>query len=148
MISVANLLKVKTGSQVHSITSEHSTYEALQMMAEHNIGCIAVMDGDELKGLLTERDYARRIVLEGKKSRNTPVGETMNPDFHAIEADTPVEKCMEIMTRNRARYLPVMKKRKLVAILSIGDVVKALLQLQESNIDLLERMVTGQEYGS
>lgn len=148
MITVKTLLQNKPSQVLHEIGPDQTTYEALQMMAEHNIGCVAVKEKGQLIGLLTERDYARRIVLEGKKSRNTPVRETMNAEFFPIEENTPVEECMAKMTEKRARYLPVMSKGELVSVLSIGDVVKSLLKLQEANIEFLERMVTGQEYGS
>ena len=148
MITAKTLLQNKRSQALHEISPDQTTYEALQLMAEHNIGCVVVLEEGKLIGLLTERDYARRIVLEGKKSRNTAVRETMNPDFYPIEEDTSIEECMTKMTEKRARYLPVMSKGKVVAVLSIGDVVNSLLKLQDANIEFLERMVTGQEYGS
>ncbi|MCC5790627.1 MAG: CBS domain-containing protein [Opitutales bacterium] len=148
MITVKTLLQTKPSQALYEIGPDQTTYEALQVMADHNIGCVAVREEGRLIGLLTERDYARRIVLEGKKSRNTPVRETMNPDFYPIDEHTTIEECMTKMTEKRARYLPVMREGKLVAVLSIGDVVNSLIKLQDANIEFLERMVTGQEYGS
>lgn len=146
-ITVEELLRGKKEATLHTISPEQTTYDALKLMAEFNIGCVAVMENDRLIGLLTERDYARRIVLQGKMSRQTPVRDTMNATFYAVAPNTGLEQCLQYMTEHRARYLPVMDVDKLIGILSIGDVIKTLLQISQSNVELLERFVTGKEYG-
>ena len=102
-----------------------------------------VMSEDTLVGVLTEREYARRIVLEGKTSRHTPVKDTMNQNFKAVSHDTTLERCMTLMTENRTRYLPVLNDGKLTGLISVGDVVKNLMAEQRANIDHLEQYITG-----
>lgn len=143
MAIVSHILDTKNGAHLQTITPEKSTYEALQMMAKYDIGAILVMDGETLVGVLTEREYARRIVLEGKTSRHTPVKDTMNKNFSAVSHDTTLERCMTLMTDKRTRYLPVLKNDKLAGLISIGDVVKNLMAEQRANIDHLEHYITG-----
>ena len=146
-LTVEQLLREKKEQRLYTVQPDQTTYDALKIMADNNIGCVAVMENDRLIGLLTERDYARRIVLEGKKSRSTPVRETMNPTYYAVAPSTNLEQCLQYMTQHRARYLPVMEVDRLIGLLSIGDVIKTLLSLSQSNVELLERFVSGKEYG-
>lgn len=143
MAIVSQLLESKNRPTLHTITPEKSTYEALQMMAKYDVGAILVLSSDTLVGVLTEREYARRIVLEGKTSRHTPVQDTMNRHFTAVSPDTTLDQCMELMTAKRTRYLPVLENDKLIGLISIGDVVKTLMAEQSLNIAHLEHYITG-----
>ena len=148
MSTVRQLLEHKNRPEIHSIAPDRTTYEALQIMADHEIGAVAVLDGQgNLQGLLTERDYARRIVLEGKKSRHTPVRDTMRTKLSPVHPDTSIRECMSLMTRNKERYLPVMEGSRLIGLVSIGDVIKTMLIEQESNVEHLTRYITGGDYG-
>jgi len=143
MLTVRQLLAAKPSGDVHSIDPDRSTYEALQMMAEHNIGAVLVRSGGELLGILTEREYARRIALEGKKSRHTPVRDTMNPNLVTVGPDTTLDECMNLMTDERTRYLPVLEDGRLVGLISIGDVVKGIIEEQRININQLQTYING-----
>lgn len=147
MATVRQILEGKQRRELYWIEPERTTYEALQIMAEADIGAVAVLDSGKLIGLLTEREYARRIVLEGKKSRNTPVRDTMNKNLMAVTPDTTVEECMRIMTDKHIRYLPVIEDGKLTGLISIGDVVKTVIALQQANLEHMERYIAGGEYG-
>ncbi len=142
MTSVLQLLEPKS-KQLITISPERSTYEALQLMAQHDIGAILVMEQDRFVGLLTEREYARRIVLHGKTSRHTPVRDTMNRDLLTVPPEASIEECMSLMTEKRIRYLPVLEKDHLIGLISIGDVVKHIIQEQSAHLDHLQRYITG-----
>lgn len=143
MMTVRQLLDSKAHANLFTITPDRTTYEALQLMAENDVGAVLVLSGGQLVGIITEREYARRIVLQGKKSRHTPVGETMNRDVITVTPDMPLEHCMELMTENRTRYLPVIDHDLLIGLISIGDVLKNLLAEHRLNIAHLERYITG-----
>ena len=147
MATVRQILESKKPRVIVTVEPEKTTYEALQLMAEHDIGCVAVLEGGKLIGLLTEREYARRIVLEGKKSRSTPVRETMLSKLLVVDPDKTVEDCMKLMTEKHIRYLPVIDEGRFVGLISVGDVVKAVIAQQAKNIEHLERYITGGEYG-
>ena len=147
MAIVRQILANKRQGQVHSISPERTTYEALQIMAQYDIGAVAVVEGNKLIGLLTEREYARRIVLEGKKSRNTPVRDTMMTRLLTVDPDQTIEDCMGLMTDHHIRYLPVIEDGKFVGIISIGDVVKTVIAQQARSLEHLERYISGGEYG-
>ncbi len=143
MITARQLLDSKARRAIYSIDPDSSTYEALQLMAANDVGAIVILSGNELVGILTEREYARRIVLHGKTSRHTPVRETMCREFYPVSPSTSIEECMTIMTDRRQRYLPVMEGTDLVGLISIGDVVKNVIADQRLNIDHLESYITG-----
>jgi CBS domain-containing protein len=143
MNTVRQLLDSKKENKLITITPEQTTYEALQLMAEHDVGAVLVLSEGKLVGVLTEREYARKIVLQGKTSRHTPVGETMNRDFRAVAPDTRTEACMEIMGETHTRYLPVLDGSHLIGLISVGDVVRAIMTAQSLNIEHLERYITG-----
>jgi CBS domain-containing protein len=147
MATVRQILSGKKSLQVHTIAPERTTYEALQIMARHDLGCVAVIEAGKLVGLLTEREYARRIVLEGKKSRNTPVRDTMLKKFLVVDPDQTVEDCMALMTDHHIRYLPVIEEGRFVGIISIGDIVKTVIAQQARSLEHLERYISGGEYG-
>lgn len=132
----------------NTFTVEQSTtvYKALEVMAQHNIGALPVVDGSRLQGIFSERDYARKIILKGKSSHDTPVSELMTADLYTVEPDASVESCMELMTEHHIRHLPVLKDGHLVGLISIGDVVKEVIAQQQSQIQDLHDYVTGTSY--
>ena len=125
------------------MTPDQSTYEALQLMAAKDVGAVAVIEEKRLMGLLTERDYARKIVLHGKTSRHTPVFDTMNRDFPKVGPDTTVDECMRLITDRRSRYVAVVKDDHLLGLISVGDIVKHTIAQQQANIEHLERYISG-----
>jgi CBS domain-containing protein len=142
MRSVKDILQEK-GTQVYSISPDAKVYEALQMMADNNVGALMVMEGDTVAGLISERDYARKIVLKGKFSKDVPVREIMTADVIGISPDVDVEECMELMTDKRIRHLPVFKHDRVIGIISIGDIVKAIIEHKEEIIEQLESYIKG-----
>lgn len=130
------------GRDVWSVRSDNTVYEALEVMAEKNIGAVLVMDGQKLAGIFSERDYARKVILEGKSSRETPVREVMTERVFAVRPDQSVEGCMALMTEKRIRHLPVMRDDRVVGVISIGDVVKAVISQQANQIEHLENYIT------
>jgi len=142
METVRHLLQDK-GNQVWSIQPGASVYEALERMAERDIGALLVMDGDSLEGIFSERDYARKIVLHGKSSADTPVSDVMTSKVVCIGPDHRIENCMALMTEKHIRHLPVLEDGKVVGVVSIGDVVKEVIAEQEFVIEQLENYITG-----
>ena len=139
---VAGILEEK-GSEVWSVTPDDSVFRALEAMAEHNVGAVLVLDGDELSGILTERDYARKVKLRALGSNETPVGQIMTTIVHTVPRTATVAECMQLMTDERVRHLPVVDEGRLVGVVSIGDVVKAMIAQQRDLIADLERYITG-----
>ncbi len=143
MQTVRQLLN-KKGTHVVSVSPETSVYDAIKTMAEHEIGALVVLEKGRLVGIVSERDYARKVILKGKSSRETPVAEIMTREVVTVRPETSIEKCMELMTDKRVRHLPVCEGDKLVGIISIGDVVKAIISQQEFMIEQLEGYISGQ----
>jgi CBS domain-containing protein len=142
---VSQLLQSK-GHEVWSITPDTTVYEALEQMAEKNIGAVLVIESEQVVGIFSERDYARKVVLHGKSSQETPVSDVMTSRVIAVPPNQSVEKCMALMTEKRIRHLPVLDNDRLVGIISIGDVVKAIISDQEVMINHLEDYITGQNW--
>ncbi len=142
MACAAEVLRQK-GRQVYSISPERTVYEALRLMAEKNVGALVVLDGDSLAGIFSERDYARKVVLRGKFSRDTLVHEIMTPNPIAIYGETEIEECMRLMTDYQVRHLPVLEGTSVVGLVSIGDVVKLIMETQRDSIAHLERYIIG-----
>ncbi|MEE9551226.1 MAG: CBS domain-containing protein [Candidatus Binatia bacterium] len=142
MKTVIELLKAK-GHQYWSVTPDTAVFDALKLMAEKNIGALLVLEGDVLVGFLSERDYARKVILKGKSSKDTPVKEIMSEKVMYVEPEQTVEECMALMTDKRVRHLPVFEGDKLIGIISIGDVVKAIISEQEFIIEQLEHYISG-----
>ncbi|MCO6449229.1 MAG: CBS domain-containing protein [Caldilineales bacterium] len=140
--TVRQLLQEK-GGQVWSVAPDVMVLDALELMAAENIGSVVVVDGDRLAGILTERDYARKLVLQGKSSHTTPVSEIMSAHVLTVTLETSIDECMAIMTEKRLRHLPVVEGEKLVGLISIGDVVKAIITQQQFTIGQLERYIAG-----
>ncbi len=137
------LLESKGKYQIVSVTPDQSTYEALKLMAAKDIGAIAVMEENHLLGLLTEREYARKIVLHGKTSRHTPVFDTMNRDFPKVGPEATLDECMRLITDRRFRYIAVLDGDQLLGLISIGDIVKHIIAQQQASIEHLERYISG-----
>jgi len=140
MSQIRNLLESK-GFDVWSIHPDGTVFEGLKMMAEKGVGALLVMKQGEVMGIFSERDYARKVILKGKNSQNTPVKDIMTSDVIYLRADQTVKECMEVMTANHIRHLPILEENELVGIISIGDVVKALIADQEFMIDQLESYI-------
>ena len=143
MNTVQNILDSKKPHVTIAISPEKTTFQALELMAKHDVGAILVMEGDKVVGLFTERDYSRKVILMGRASRETPVRDTMKEKLLIAPPTMTIEDCMKLMTEKRIRYLPVMDEEKYVGIVSIGDVLKAVMKAQAQNIDHLERYITG-----
>ena len=137
---VSQILKIK-GDKVWSIAPNETTYKALQLMSEKKLGALLVIDKGKVIGIFTERDYARKVILKGKSSKTTPVSELMTKEVLYVDPGTSVEDCMALMTKKRVRYLPVMEKKQLVGLVTVGDVVNQLVEDQKFKIQELERYI-------
>ena len=144
MTAVADILKSKGEGTVHSIGPDDSVYDALQRMADKGIGALLVMEGDRIVGIVTERDYARKIALKGRTSALTHVRDVMTTSVMFVKPSQTSEECMALMTDNRLRHLPVVKDDKLVGLISIGDLVKDIISEQKFVIEQLEHYISGQ----
>ena len=140
--TVANIIDDK-GHDIWSIDESRTVYEALEVMAEKNVGALVVYSGETFCGILSERDYARKVILASKGSRKTPISEIMTPDPVTVEPSDTVASCMQLMTDKRIRHLPVIDDGVLVGVISIGDVVRAVIEEQKFLIDQLESYITG-----
>ncbi|MFO1454666.1 MAG: CBS domain-containing protein [Steroidobacteraceae bacterium] len=140
MVTAERLLGRK-GGQVFSIGPDAPVLEALRMMADHSIGAVLVMQGDELLGILSERDYARKVVLLGRASSDTPVSQIMSAPVVTVPPSESSDDCMRIMTERRIRHLPVTAGGRVVGMLSIGDLVKAVIDEQRRTIEELETYI-------
>lgn len=142
MLQVKHLLAEK-GHDVHGIGPEAPVLDAIRSMAERHIGALLVMRGDELVGIVSERDYARKVILLDRHSDDTPVSEIMSPNVLTVGPEDTVETCMRLCTDRRVRHLPVVENRKVVGLVSIGDLVKAVISEQSTQIEQLERYIAG-----
>jgi CBS domain-containing protein len=145
MITVRKLMMSK-GADVWSISPHATAYEALQLMAKKDIGALPVIDGGHLVGVFSERDYARKVILKGKSSKETTVGELMTKPVFYITPERTIEDCMALMTAIRGRHLPVLENGRLTGVISIGDVVNTIITEQRVTIRDLEKYITGQDY--
>jgi CBS domain-containing protein len=131
------------GTAVWSVGPENTVFDALELMADHNIGALLVLDGDDLVGILSERDYARKVILLERGSKKTRVSEIMTTEIRTVGSASTVAECMELMTEHRIRHLPVLDDDdRLAGVVSIGDVVKAMIAQQRDMITQLERYIT------
>ena len=144
MNAIANILRSKADSAVHSIRPDASVFEAVQLMALKNIGALLVTENDQIVGIVTERDYARKIVLLARSSKDTPLRDIMTTAVMYVRPDQTCEECMALMTENRVRHLPVMMVGKLIGLISIGDLVKHIISEQKFVIEQLEHYISGQ----
>lgn len=145
-VPVSELLRTKATAVV-TVDENTTVFQAIETMDQHRIGCVLVTDGLDVSGIFTERDYLRRIVLQGRTSRTTLVGEVLTRDIVSVGPEATVESCMALMTERRIRHLPVMKGRRLVGIVSIGDLVKHVYEDARDRAAQLERLVSGQYPG-
>lgn len=141
METVRHILEVK-GKDIWDITPDDTVYNALRLMADKDVGTLLVMDGSRLLGMISEREYARQVILQGRSSRETRVREIMSTDFFPIHPDQTVEECMDLMTSKRVRYLPVMEGSEVLGVISIGDVVSNIMHRQRETIKSLETKIT------
>lgn len=144
MTAVAQILKSKPDQTIYTITPAASVFDAVKLMAEKNIGALIVIEGEKIVGLITERDYARKIVLMARSSQETPVRDVMTSQVMYVRPDQTSEECMALMTENRLRHLPVMDKGKLAGVVSIGDLVKDVISEQKFIIQQLEHYIAGE----
>ena len=142
MESVNQVLQTK-GHEIWSVTPEILVFDALKLMADKNVGALLVLEGDKLVGIFSERDYARKVILRGKASTDTPVREIMSLQVFYVRPEQTIEECMALMTDRHIRHLPVLENDNVVGVISIGDVVKAIISEQEFTIKQLENYITG-----
>src|ERR1700722_2765636 len=142
MQTVNQLLRVK-GSQIFSVAPADSVLRAIELMATLHVGALLVMNQGSLLGIISERDYARKVILKNRSSHDTPVGDIMTSPAVSVTPEDTVHHCMELMTEGRFRHLPVVKGGRVVGMLSIGDLVKAVIQEQSEHIEQLERYIAG-----
>jgi CBS domain-containing protein len=141
---VAHILKSKPEQTVYTIMPATSVFDAVKLMAEKNIGALLVMEGEKVVGIITERDYARKIVLMARSSKETPVRDIMTSPVMYVCPDQTSEECMMLMTENRLRHLPVMDGGQLIGLISIGDLVKDIISEQKFIIQQLEHYIAGE----
>ncbi len=139
---VQDLLRDK-GASVITIQDHATVYQAIEIMEAKRVGSVIVTSGSQTAGIFTERDYLRRIVLQGRTSRTTLVKEAMSTNLITVERDSSIKDCMALMTEHHIRHLPVTSEGRLIGILSIGDIVKAILQETQARANHLEQMITG-----
>jgi CBS domain-containing protein len=145
MTSVAQLLKTKpNNTTVFTVGADDSVYEAIKLMAEKGIGALVVTDGDSIAGIITERDYARKVVLMDRSSKATPVRDIMSKAVRFVRPDQTTDDCMALMTERRMRHLPVIENDRLVGMVSIGDLVKNIIAEQQFTIQQLEFYIHGE----
>jgi CBS domain-containing protein len=142
METIKDILK-KKGTEIWSVTPASKVYDALQLMAEKNIGAVLVIENEHLEGILSERDYARKVILQGQSSKEIEVREIMSSKVLFVTPQLSVEDCMALMIDKKMRHLPVFEDNKLIGIISIGDVVKSILADKKYQIEQLEQYITG-----
>ena len=144
MTTVAEVLKSKSGAQVYSVKPADTILSALKIMADKGIGALMVLDPNgKIEGIFSERDYARKVVLLGRSSGDTPISDVMTRAVRFVEPHHSVEDCMGLMTNNRIRHLPVVDDGKVVGLISIGDLVKNIMSHQKFLIEQMEQYITG-----
>lgn len=139
---VKHLLDSK-GRHIISVVPGCSVFDAIQVMADETVGSLLVMDGEELLGIVTERDYARKVILKGRSSESTSVAEIMSTEVMSTTSAQTVNDCMELMTERRIRHLPVVEDDKVIGMISIGDLVQAIISDQQEEIEQLEHYISG-----
>jgi len=140
-MKVSDILRVKA-SNIYSVTGDINVYEAIKIMGEKNIGALVVIEDQKLKGILSERDYARKIVLKGKSSKTTLVKEIMTENVITVSSDDDIEKCMTLMSEKHIRHLPIVENGEVKGMISIGDVVNAIIETQKETIAHLQSYIS------
>ena len=143
MTRIEDFLKLNKNRQIWTISKDQSVKQALVLMSEKNIGAIIIVDNNDFPiGIFSERDYARKIILKGKSSKDTLLDEVMTKELITVTRDYKIDQCMEIMTEKRIRHLPVLENKKIIGIISIGDVLKIMIKEQKELIDHLQKFIT------
>ena len=143
--TVSAILAQRTGQTVWSISPKATVFEAIESMAQKNVGALPVVESDRLIGIISERDYTRKVILKGKSSKETPVKEIMTERVLTVDPSTSVADCMKVMTKQHVRHLPVLDGTRLIGILSVGDILNWIISAQGAAIDNLERFIAGSE---
>ena len=143
MISVKKLLAGKKRNVIYSLRPDNTVIEALELMAMANIGAIMIMDGANLVGIFSERDYARKGIIQGRKAKTTPLSEVMISEVHTVTPDMDLTDCLQLFTNKFIRHLPVVEDGRVIGMLSIGDIVSTIMQEQTQHISFLEKYITG-----
>lgn len=147
MITVRDLLKKRGASPDVRVSPTDTVYRALQLMAENNVGAVMVCEGDQMVGIFTERDYCRKIILMGRSSVNTPIQDIMTKKMVTVCLDSTLEECMELMTKYHIRHLPIQEGDKLIGLVSMRDVMEAIIAFKQERINRLESYILGNDYG-
>jgi CBS domain-containing protein len=145
-MNIRQILQAKSVNALYSVSSQETVLAALELMAEKNIGAVLVVDEGKLSGIFSERDYARKVILKGRHSNDTLVEDVMTRQVITIEPEQQLEECMVIMSEKHIRHLPVMKEGELTGIISINDVVAAIIRNQKNRIESLESYISGSPY--
>jgi CBS domain-containing protein len=145
MLKVKDVLEAKS-KDIWSVSPKETAYKALEILAEKGIGALMVIDEGKLVGIFSERDYARKVILKGKSSRETSVGELMTEEVYSISPEKSVEECLALLTAAHCRHLPVFAKNKLIGVVTTGDIANAIITEQKINIHDLEKYITGSDY--
>ena len=143
MTRLEDFLKLNKNRQIWTISKDQSVMQALKLMSNKNIGAIIIVDNNDFPiGIFSERDYARKIILKGKSSKDTLLDEVMTKELITVTRDYKIDQCMEIMNEKRIRHLPVLENKKIVGIISIGDILKIMIKEQKELIDHLQKFIT------
>ena len=143
MTRLENFLKLNKDRQIWTISKDQSVMQALIIMSEKNIGAIIIVDNNDLPiGIFSERDYARKVILKGKNSKDTLLDEVMTKELITVTREFKIDQCMELMIENKIRHLPVLENKKVIGIISIGDVLKIMIKEQKELIDHLQKFIT------
>lgn len=144
--TISAILREK-GATIHTVSPDATVYDAIETMANRNIGALLVMSGDRLQGVISERDYTRKIALKGKQSKQTPVSEIMLSPVISATEESSVEECMRLMTEHRIRHLPILEMGKVVGVVSIGDLINWIIKTQREALNSLEDYISGKYPG-
>lgn len=142
MISVKKILADKAISEVWSVPPTASVIDTLYLLAEKNIGAVVVLDHEKLVGIFSERDYARKGIIQGRKAKSTPISEVMTPKVFTVSPDMSLQDCMQLLGQKKIRHLPVLENDRVVGIISIGDIVNSIMHEQKQHIHFLEQYIT------
>ena len=144
MKQVREILKAKAIKETYTVQPTTKVLEALKLMSDKGVGALLVVDNRRLVGIVTERDYARKVILMARSSKTATVSEIMSTNIFTVSPDQTIDECMELLTEKRVRHLPVMDEGRLMGLISIGDVVKTIISVQESTIQHLEQYIRGE----
>ncbi len=143
MIKIEDFLKLNKNRQIYTISKDQSVRQALVLMSEKNIGAIIIVDNSDFPiGIFSERDYARKVILKGKSSKDTLLDEVMTKELITITRDYKIDQCMEIMSEKKIRHLPILEDKKILGVISIGDVLKIMIKEQKDLINHLQKFIT------